>query len=115
MHWSEAWKQRDGEPLADYVRRLEGIKAGAPAITVVMGSVLNDMIRDARHRLRAIHDDLKKTPAIRRLDAAKSGRSPGLQEIMRLFPQITDDERQEFFLWYSGGMVSAGPRKKGAE
>ena len=75
-----------------------------------MGSVLDDVIRDARHRLRAIHEDLE-APAIRRLDAAKSGRSLASKIMRCSLGSPTTNGRNSSFgtqaAWYR-----AGPRKK---
>ena len=102
--WSDGWKRRVGESPAEYVARLEAERAGRRPLTPTMRATLNRMIDEAKRQLSASRSRTRRTGKVRPAAAAEAA-SPALLEIMRLFPLLSDAERERFFSWYADGMT----------
>jgi hypothetical protein len=107
MIWDKLGR-REGEPLAHYVGRLEQIKKSTPVMNAAEQDALGRALRDAKGFLRMKRAKLRDVA-----NTGNSGNGPTLKEVMSLFGQLSEAERQPFFLWFDSGMPDLGGRQAG--
>jgi hypothetical protein len=96
MNWDNL-KQQPDEALAGYVARLESIQGTQTLMSGYQAKALTDWLREAKKRLRGQQPDHKKTTAAPETPSK-------LEQVKHLIRALTDDERQQLFLWNVRGM-----------
>jgi hypothetical protein len=96
MNWDNLKQQLD-EPLAGYVARLESIQGTQTLMSGYQAKALGDWLREAKKRLRGQQPDHNKTTAAPEPPSK-------LEQVKHLIRALTDDERQQLFLWNVHGM-----------